>query len=181
MIVESHMASQDLECHAEISSVHLDQLLSKLVPLEHVEYSWRALFVGLNPVSFGLTPHCCMLGRINSKIYIICLTESWLGPLDNIEDFEIDGYHTRTLYQNRIENIHSGGVVTYIHKDISKHKHIKHLAFVHSLNHCLGTEITLNNKTTILLNVYRSPNQLNDTFLDKFNSMVSKVKFYTRR
>ena len=119
-----------------------------------------------------------MLGRINSKIHIICLTESWLGPLDNIKDFEIDGYHT-PLYQNRIENIHGGGVVTYIHKDIPKHKHIKHLSFVDGFNHCLGTEITLNNKTTILLNVYRSPNNLNDTFLDKFNSMVSKVKSKT--
>ena len=55
-----------------------------------------------------------MLGRINSKIHIICLTESWLGPLDNIKDFEIDGYHT-PLYQNCIENIH--GFTTYIHKD----------------------------------------------------------------
>ena len=94
-----------------------------------------------------------LLGRINSKIHVICLTESWLGSLDNIKDFEIDGNHT-PLYQNRVGNIHGGGVVTYIHKDISKHKYLKHLSFVDSFNHCLGTEITINNKTTTLLNIY---------------------------
>ena len=119
-----------------------------------------------------------LISRINSKIHVICLTESWLGPLDNIKDFEIEGYHT-PLYQNRIENIRGGGVVTFIHKDISKHKHIKDLSFVDSFNHCLGTEIIINNKSMIILNVYRSPNNLNNTFLDKFNNTLGKVKSRT--
>ena len=119
-----------------------------------------------------------MLSRINSKIHIICLTESWLSSLDNIKDFEIDGYHT-PLYQNRIGNSHGGGVVTYIHKDISKYKHLKHFSFVDSFNHCLATEITITNKSTTILNIYRSPNNLNDTFLDKFNNTVAKVNSRT--
>ena len=48
------MASQDLRCHAEIYFVHLNQLLSKLVPPEHVEYSGWALFVVFDPVLFRL-------------------------------------------------------------------------------------------------------------------------------
>ena len=57
MIVDSCMASQDLRCYGEISSIHFDQLLtSKRVLPEHVECSEWALFVGFNPVLFGLTP-----------------------------------------------------------------------------------------------------------------------------
>ena len=50
------MICQDFRCHAEISSVHLDQLLSKLVPPENVEFLLKALFVGFDPVFFGITP-----------------------------------------------------------------------------------------------------------------------------
>ena len=116
-----------------------------------------------------------MLSRIRSKIHIICLTESWLGSLDNIDDFKLDGYHT-PLYQNRLDNIHGGGVVTYFHKDIPKFKYAKHLSFVDEYNNCLAAEITVKNKTTTFLNIYRSPNSLNNKFLDKFENIIEKVK-----
>ena len=116
-----------------------------------------------------------MLSKMKSKIHIICLTESWLGPLDNIKDFHIDGYHT-PLHQNRLQDLYGGGVVTYIHKDIPKHKYAKHLSFVDEYNHCLATEITINNKTTTFLNIYRSPNSLNNLFLDKFDKIIESIK-----
>ena len=116
-----------------------------------------------------------LLGRIQSKIHIICLTESWLGPQDNIDDFRLDGYHT-PLYQNRTGNMIGGGVVTYVHKDIAIHKHIKHLSFVDNFNNCLATDVTINNKTITFLNIYRSPNNLNDSFTENFDALIDKVK-----
>ena len=99
-----------------------------------------------------------LLCSIKSKIHVICLTETWLKESDNIKDFEIDGYHT-PLFQNRSDNLHGGGVMTYIHKDIEHHKMVKSFSFVDNFNNCLATEIQLNNKNTTILNVYRSPNK----------------------
>ena len=75
-----------------------------------------------------------LLCRLNCKIHIICLTETWLKELDNIKDFELDGYHT-PQFQNRPDDISGGGVITYIHKDIEIHKHVKNLSFVDEHNH----------------------------------------------
>ena len=116
-----------------------------------------------------------LLSRIQCKLHIICLTESWLGEKDNIEDFRIDGYH-KPLHQNRLGYMHGGGVTTYIHKDITKHKGLKNLSFVDEFNHCLATEITINNKNTTILNVYRSPNGLNNTFPTQFEYVIEKAK-----
>ena len=115
-----------------------------------------------------------LLSRIQCKLHVICLTESWLGELDNIEDFKLDGYH-KPLYQNRLGYMHGGGVITYIHTDITKHKYSKNLSFVDQFNHCLATEVTINNKNTTFLNVYRSPNGLNNTFPDQFESIIEKA------
>ena len=116
-----------------------------------------------------------LLTRMKSKIHIICLTETWLGPLDNIEDFELEGYYS-PLYQNRTGNFCGGGVITYIHKDVTKFKYVKNLSFVDSFNHCLATEISINNKVSTFLNVYRSPNNLNVSFTDLFCSVIEKIK-----
>ena len=116
-----------------------------------------------------------LLCTIKYKIHVICLTETWLGPLDNIKDFEIDGYHT-PLFQNRQHSTH-GGVITYIHKDIEKHKYIPSMSFVDQYNHCLATEVNINNKSVTFLNVYRSPNNENETFIDKFEKIIEKKHF----
>ena len=119
-----------------------------------------------------------LLCQLNCKIHIICLTETWLKELDNINDFELDGYHT-PQFQNRPDDISGGGVVTYIHKDIEIHKHVKNLSFVDEYNHCLATEIQLNNKNTLILNIYQSPNKLNESFLKTFENIVQKSKTKT--
>ena len=93
-----------------------------------------------------------LLCTIKCKIYIICLTETWLGNLDNIKDFEIEGYHT-PLYQNRQQSSR-GGVITYVHKDIEKYKNIPSMSFVDQHNHCLATEVNINNKAVTFLNIY---------------------------
>ena len=116
-----------------------------------------------------------LLSNINCKIHIICLTETWLGSLDNIKDYELEGYHS-PLYQNRVGNMHGGGVITYVHKDINKHRIVKNLSFVDEFNHCLATEVTINSKTTTFLNIYRSPNHINDLFDNKFDSTIDKAK-----
>ena len=116
-----------------------------------------------------------ILSKLNCKVHVICLTESWLGPLDNIKDFTLDGYHP-PKYQNRIGNLHGGGVITYVHKDITKIRAVKNLSFVDEFNHCLATEITINNKSATFLNIYRSPNKLNDSFIDKFDIVIDKAK-----
>ena len=118
-----------------------------------------------------------LLSSIKSKIHIICLNETWLGPLDNIEDFQIEGYHT-PLCQNREGNF-GGGVITYIHKDIEKFKYLKKFSFSDSYNHCLATEVNINNKVTIFLNVYRSPHNLNELFPELFNNIIEKLKSST--
>ena len=117
-----------------------------------------------------------LLNRINTKIHVLCLTETWLGPLDNIADFDLDGYHT-PLFQNRIGNKHGGGVLTYVHKDIEKCKFNKQMSFADEFNHCLAVDITIDNKTTTFLNTYRSPSQYNnESFLSKLEETIEKAK-----
>ena len=111
-----------------------------------------------------------LLHRLKSTIYILCFTETWLKDLDNINDFKLEGYHT-PHYQNRPNNLHKGGVMTYIHEDIISHKIIKGLSFADNFNHILATEIQLT-----ILNIYRSPNNLNVTFLNKFEKVIENVK-----
>ena len=79
------------------------------------------------------------------------------------------------MQQNRKGNMHGGGVITYIHKDIPKHNLLKSMSFVDEFNHCLATEITINNKTTTFLNIYRSPNTTNDSFIEKFETIINKT------
>ena len=74
-----------------------------------------------------------LLSSITVKVHIICLTESWLGTLDNIDDFKLYGYYP-TQYQNRKGNMHGGGVVTYIHRDITRQNVVKNLYFVDEFN-----------------------------------------------
>ena len=119
-----------------------------------------------------------LLSRIKSKIHIICLNESWLGPLDNIKDYEIEGYHT-PITQNRVQSRHGGGVLTYLHKDISKFKPVKNLTFSDNYNHCLATEVQVDRKNITLLNIYRSPDYLNTTFLEQFERVIDHCKNIT--
>ena len=119
-----------------------------------------------------------LLCGFTHKIHIICLTESWLGELDNIEDFKLDGYHT-PYFQNRPNDLFGGGVITYIHKDIDKHKLVTNLSFSDEFNNCLAVEITLNNKTTTFLNIYRSPNNNNDIFIKKLENTIEKLNTRT--
>ncbi len=114
-----------------------------------------------------------LISRITSKIHVICLNESWLGLLDNINDYQIDGYHV-PFVQNRAETKHGGGVITYLHKDISKFKPIKKMTFCDDYNHCLATEIQAGSKNITLLNIYRSPDYLNNSFLEKFEKVVDE-------
>ena len=116
-----------------------------------------------------------LLSRIKTKIHIICLTETWLNNNDNLLDYELDGYHP-PLNQTRSGNKHGGGVITYIHRDINKHKLNKSLCFVDEFNHCLATDVTIDNKTISILNIYRSPTYLNDKFLYKYEEIIEKVK-----
>ena len=66
--------------------------------------------------------------------------------------------------------------MTYVHEDIINHKSIKGLSFVDDFNHCLATEIQVNNTNITILNIYRSPSNLNDTFLSKFENIIEKAK-----
>ena len=99
------------------------------------------------------------------------MTETWLGSLDNIEDYDIPGYHP-PLQQNREGNKHGGGVLTYIHKDITSYKVNKKQSFVDEFNHCLSVDININNKTTTIINLYRAPSQNNTTFLNKLEKTI---------
>ena len=115
-----------------------------------------------------------LVSNFKCKLHIICVTESWLGENDNIEDFQLDGYHT-PQFQNRPNNLTGGGVITYIHKDISNHKYMKDLSFADDYNNCLATEITVNNKAITFLNIYRSPNNFNTLFNDKIECILKKL------
>ncbi len=116
-----------------------------------------------------------LLSRIKSKIHVICLNESWLGPFDNIKDYQLDEYHAPFL-QNRVDTKHGGGVITYLHKDISKFKPIKNMTFSDNYNHCLATEIQIESKNITLLNIYRSPDYQNNSFLEQFEKVIDKSK-----
>ena len=67
--------------------------------------------------------------------------------------------------------------MTFIHEDIPPDfKIMKDLTFVDSYNHCLGIKLKINNKSIRILNLYRSPCQSNDIFLDKFQLIFYKYK-----
>ena len=71
-----------------------------------------------------------LLCRLKCKIHIICLTETWLNDLDNINDYKLDGYHT-PLFQNRPNDSYGGGVMTYVHQDITGHKLVKNISYIY--------------------------------------------------
>ena len=71
--------------------------------------------------------------------------------------------------------MNGGGVVTYIHRDITRQKVVKNLSFVDEFNHCLATEVIINNKEITFLNVYR-PSNLNELFIEKFESVMNIAK-----
>lgn len=116
-----------------------------------------------------------LLSRLKDKLHAICLTETWLGTSDNMLDYELEGYHP-PFCQNRADSKHGGGVLTYIHKDIKCAKIDKNLSFKDEFNHCLATEIVLNNSKKTIINLYRSPNNLNTNFLEKFEVIMEKAK-----
>ena len=70
-------------------------------------------------------------------------------------------------------------MLTYIHKDIDYYKFFKELSFADEFNNCLGTEITLNNKSLTFLNIYRSPSNNNISFDNKFEDIIEKLKTKT--
>ena len=49
------------------------------------------------------------------------------------------------------------------------------MSFVDEFNHCLATEVTIKNKPITFLNIYRSPNNKNETFIKKFESIIEKA------
>ena len=58
-----------------------------------------------------------LLCTLKSKVHVICfMTETWLGPLDNIKDITVlvEGCHT-PLFENRQQCTH-GGIITYSFK-----------------------------------------------------------------
>ena len=44
------------------------------------------------------------------------------------------------------------------------------------INQCLATEVIINNKAITFLNVYRSPSNLNELFIEKFESVMNIAK-----
>ena len=117
-----------------------------------------------------------LISQMSQKTHIITLTETWLADSDNPDDYNIEGYHL-PLLQNR-KNKHGGGVMTYIHKDIDKYKVNKSVTYSDEYNHCLATDITINNISTTILNVYRSPTPNNTNFIPIFEE---KLKILNNR
>ena len=50
------MTIQNLSGHSKVSSIHLDQLFSKLVKLKHVKHSWWVNLVRAGTVLQSITP-----------------------------------------------------------------------------------------------------------------------------
>jgi len=114
-----------------------------------------------------------MISQTSQKIHLITLTETWLTENDNPEDYNLEGYHP-PLLQNR-RNKHGGGVMTYVHKNIEKYKINSAFNLLDEYNHCLATEITINNITSLILNVYRSPASNNINFLPLLEEKINKL------
>ena len=114
-----------------------------------------------------------LISQTSQKIHIITLTETWLNDNDNSDDYNIEGYHPPVL-QNR-NNKYGGGVMTYIHKDIEKYKVNKSLTYLDEFNHCLATDININNISTTILNVYRSPSTDNTNFTSILDEKLKKL------
>ena len=70
----------------------------------------------------------------------------------------------------------SGGVMIYVHQDITSHKLVKNISYCDNYNNCLATEIEINNNKTTILNIYRSPSNSNEAFLSILETIIEKVK-----
>ena len=126
----------------------------------------------LRSIRMNFEKFTTLLNSVERKIHIISITESWLSEKDNIVDYTLPGYHP-PLYQNR--NTHGGGVITYIHEDIKTFKINKTASYLDEYNHFLATDITINNKSMTILNIYRSPSESNNVFQPKLEEILGKI------
>ena len=102
------------------------------------------------------------------------MTETWTDKETNLEDYHINGYH-QPLIQSRTKN-KGGGVLIYISNTIQKYKLRPDLSFNDESNNCLSIETLLDNKVFIMTVVYRSPSKYNNTFLNKFEIIIDKIR-----
>ena len=114
-----------------------------------------------------------MLSLFHKQIDIITLTETWLTEQDNIDDFEIEGYH-KPIYANRTGRM-GGGIMIYVKKVIIVKKINKQLSFHDDHNHCTTVEMDVNSKKLYLLNCYRSPTNDPGPFTQKVENIISKL------
>ena len=115
-----------------------------------------------------------MLSTVDRHIDIISISETWLTENDNILDYKLDGYHC-PVFSNR-QGRHGGGVMIYIHNTITNYKLNKTLSYSDNYNHCLVIDFVKNNKKHSYINCYRSPTDTTDTFIDRLDDILCKVK-----
>ena len=150
------------------------------------DISWNSK--SLSVLSFNIRSIRCkfkslmsMLSALNGKIDVISISETWLGDNDNILDFQLENYHPPICCNRQIKNVKNcnivgGGVITYIHKNITVYKANKSLSLNDKQNHFQVIDFEHNNKKCTFIHCYRSPQSDGDDFNKKLEPIVSKTK-----
>ena len=104
-----------------------------------------------------------ILSNMAINFDVITLTETWVDDSCNLEDFEIEGYHT-PIVQNRKNRV-GGGVLIYLKNTFEKFIIRKSICFSDLYNNILAIEAFKNKRKYCISVCYRSPSSENVTFL----------------
>ena len=114
-----------------------------------------------------------ILSNMAINFDVITLTETWVDDSCNLEDFEIEGYHT-PIVQNRKNRV-GGGVLIYLKNTFEKFIIRKSICFSDLYNNILAIEAFKNKRKYCISVCYRSPSSENVTFLQNFQKMVNNI------
>ena len=177
-----------------INTLHLNDENNLFTTKKSLYYDIDGLVKVLNSTSndslsiFSLNIQCInsklnqlklLINQLNQNkvvLDVLCLQESWVNPNDDIELFNLDGYHMISKPLNPNCSKH-GGLLMYINNSI-KIINIEKFDGYRTFEGLLVNLKTIDNKTMGLLNIYRPPSNENrtiDDFLSEFFTLLTKL------
>ena len=103
----------------------------------------------------------------------ICVSESWLTPHDNLNEYDIDGYET---FQENRSDRRGGGVMIYVHKSLKAKQILRMSEVINDIYECVTVEIETERGSNIIIScLYRTPGSNIDMFTDKLEGLLQNL------
>ncbi|CAH0555186.1 unnamed protein product [Brassicogethes aeneus] len=109
----------------------------------------------------------------NLNPQIMCFTEHWLSPAE-IKLYNIQNYKQINNFSR--EHIKGGGTVIYAKTNLSMCPISYNVTAVERVFEYTSSKLYLNNKKTIIVCVYRSPNGNINVFINLINDLLENIK-----